>query len=160
MRTWFMSFMPSLIKCPTSKISALTIELLENVPWFLTEGLSSFSSYFKEKVPSWESKSEICAFLCTIKLGQVFMSLSQYLSCVQLHFIGLQPHFICLYFNNFVSWLWFRLLFGMLTTLYLENKTYSKKARGSERSQLKGGFFWNIAYFSGHSDHCSAVRMI
>lgn len=32
MGTWFMSLMFSLTKCPMSKISALTIELLENTP--------------------------------------------------------------------------------------------------------------------------------
>ena len=65
MRTWFMSPMPSLTKCPTPQISDLTIELLENMPWFLTKGLSSFSSYFKERVPSWESKSKKWALPCT-----------------------------------------------------------------------------------------------
>lgn len=56
-----------------------------------------------KRVSSWESKSEVRAFPCTINLGRVLMNLSQWLSCAELHFVGVQPHFICFMFAGICS---------------------------------------------------------
>lgn len=148
MGAWFMSLTPSLTNCPTSRISALTIELFEIILWFVLKEMSRLSSFFKG-AHSWEFQSDICAFLSSLNLGWVFMNLSLQPSCLQL-FIWLQPPFIFLYFSNLVSLLSFRLLFDMQSNLLQE----------SSREIIVESFFFLSICFFWYSDHCSAVKKI